>query len=157
MENRLEELRKYVDKLICKNAPELICIYSLHSYGVSMFSALLAKKRNLNVEIAATCAMLHDIGYMEVGGVSENHASNGAKRAHFILNELGCYNDNEIEIIVSAIKHHSEKLSIHSEYDEVLKDADVMSHCFYNNDLPIKKHENERYCNLLAELGINPV
>ena len=41
----------------------------------------------------------------------------------------------------------------HDPYDEVLKDADVMSHCLYNFDFPIAKHEKERLNNILVELN----
>ena len=84
MENRLEELRKYLDDLVKNNEAEKICMYASHMYGVSKFCSLLAKKRNLNSEIAATCGMLHDIGYM-TGGSSHNHAIEGAKKAGTIL------------------------------------------------------------------------
>ncbi len=155
MKNRLEVLREYIERLICANQPRELCIYAGHMFSVSKFCAILAKKRNLNIEIATTCGMLHDIGYMEVGGSSVNHGLNGSKRARSILGEMNTYSDEEIDIIATAIEHHSYKAETHSEYDELLKDADVLDHCFFNNELPVKKHEIERYNNLLVELSIN--
>lgn len=64
------------------------------------------------------------------------------------------YSDDEIAIITTAISKHSEKDKIHDQYDELLKDADVMDHCFYNADFPIANSEMERYSNLLNEFGI---
>ncbi|MEG1704782.1 HDIG domain-containing metalloprotein [Niameybacter sp.] len=106
-------------------------MYASCLYGVSKFCSLLAKKRNLNSEIAATCGMLHDIGYM-ADGSSHNHAIEGAKKAETILKAMNAYND-----------------------DELLKDADVMDHCFYNNDFEVAEWEVERYHNLLIEFGLN--
>lgn len=154
MGNRLEELRKYVDDLVKNNDAEKICVYASHMYGVSKFCTLLAKQRNLNMEIAATCGMLHDIGYM-TGGSSHNHAIDGANKAQTILKSMNSYNDDEIKLITTAIARHSDKLIIHDSYDELLKDADVMDHCFYNNDFPVAEWEVERYHNLLMTFGIN--
>ena len=69
MENRLEKLRNEIDKIILNEKSDHIRIYS-HMYGVARFCALLAMKRNLNVELATTCGMLHDIFYI-TGGTSD--------------------------------------------------------------------------------------
>ena len=60
-----------------------------------------------------------------------------------------------IKLIVTAISHHSDKRSIHDVYSELLKDADVMDHCFYNPDSPVVEQEKVRYRQLLEELGID--
>jgi len=59
-------------------------------------------------------------------------------------------------IVTSAISKHSDKNTIHEPYDELLKDADVMDHCFYNADFPIAEWEAVRYKNLLVEFGLTP-
>ena len=155
MENRLENLRKEIDKLILKRNPEDIHMCIAHAYGVTRFCTLLAMKRNLNIEIATTCGMLHDICWM-TGRGSENHAIKGAEQAKDILQTMGIYSDDEIKLITTAISKHSDKSTVDEPYDELLKDADVMDHCFYNADFPIADWENERYKNLLAEFGIIP-
>lgn len=111
-------------------------------------------KRNLNVELATTCGMLHDIFYMS-GGTSDHHAAKGAEQAETILKKMKLYSDDEIKIITTAISRHSDKTHIHEPYDELLKDADVMDHCLYNPAFPIAQKEKERYHNLLTEFGIN--
>ncbi len=154
MENRLEALRKKLDDIVKQKEPDSICPYAAHMYGVSKFCTLLAQKRNLDAEIAATCGMLHDIGYLS-GGDSDHHATKGAKLAKILLKEMALYNDDEIELIATAIHHHSDKCNIHADYDELLKDADVMDHCFYNPLFSISEWEVKRYHHLLAEFGIN--
>lgn len=154
MKNRLEELRKELDRIMADNEPDKIRIYALHINGVSKFCNLLAEKRNLNTELATACGILHDIEYM-AGGSSENHAVKGAKRAETLLKEMNAFNDEEIKIITTAIANHSDKRTIHDDYDELLKDADLMDHCFYSNDFSITQWKLDRYNNLLKELGIS--
>ncbi len=154
MENRLENLRSELNKQLSKVNPEKLCIYISHAYGVARFCTLLAMKRNLNIELATTCGMLHDIYYMS-GGSSDNHALKGVEQAKSILKSMGQYSADEIEIISTAISRHSDKNSLHGSYDELLKDADVLDHCLYNADFPIAEQEKERYRNLLKEFGID--
>ena len=153
MENRLEILRTEMDKLIM--ASHFPRGYFSHLYCVSHFCTLLALKRSLNVELATTCGMLHDIANVNGSG-GDNHALKGAEEAGELLRAMNLYNDDEIKIIITAISRHSDKQAVHELYDELLKDADVMSHCFYNHDFPVPKHEFDRYKNLLVELGCNP-
>lgn len=153
MESRLENLRDEIDKLIMKENPDKVRMYISHMYGVARFCTLLAMKRNMNIDLATTCGMLHDIHYM-TGGSSDNHAIKGAEQTKSILKRMNQYNDDEIEIITTAISRHSEKSKIHDKYDELLKDADVMDHCLYNIDFPVAEWEMERYNNLLYEFGL---
>jgi len=155
MENRLETLRNEIDKLIYEKRPEKIRFFVEHLYSVARYCSLLALKRNLNQEIAMTSGMLHDIA--NVNGSGDNHALKGAEQAEVLLKTINLYTDEEIKIITTAISKHSDKQAIHEPYDELLKDADVMSHCFYNPDFPISEWEIERYKNLLEELGCNQV
>lgn len=151
MENRLEILRVEMDKLIMASPRPRN--YFSHLYCVSHFCTLLALKRELNVELATTCGMLHDISNV-TGNGGDNHALKGAEEAEEFLRTVNLYSDDEIEIITTAISRHSEKNVVHGPYDELLKDADVMSHCFYNHDFPVAEWEMARYKNLLAEFGI---
>ena len=151
MENRLEFLRAEIDKIIFKNQPEKIRFYIEHLYSVARYCSLLALKRNLNQEIAMTSGMLHDIA--NVNGGNDNHALKGAKEAEVLLRTMKLYNEEEIKIITTAILRHNDKQALHEPYDEVLKDADILSHCFYNPGFPVSDWEIGRYTNLLVELG----
>ena len=154
MENRLETLRIEIDRLIFEKQPEKIRFFIEHLYSVARYCALLALKRDLNPEIAMTSGMLHDI-YRVTNNTAENHDVMGAEKATEMLETINLYNDEEIAVITTAISRHGDKSSIHEPYDEILKDADVLSHCFYNLDLPVSEWEAERYKNLLIELGCN--
>jgi HD superfamily phosphodiesterase len=129
------------------------CAY-LHLYGVSQSCALIALKRGENVELATMAGMLHDL-YTYKFNNSENHAENGAVLAREVLNELQLTDDNETDMICSAIHDHSSKGSFHSAFDEVLIDADVMQHGLHNMTTPVMDHEKERFNNLMNEFGID--
>ena len=152
MENRLEILRIEMDKLIM--ASQHPRYYFSHLYCVSHFCTLLAIRRKLNVELATTCGMLHDIA--RVNGSCGDHALQGAKEAEELLRSINLYDDDEIKTIATAISRHGHKKTTHEPYDELLKDADVMSHCLYNDDFFVSEWEIERYEQILAELGCSP-
>ena len=59
----------------------------------------------------------------------------------------------EVNIITQAIFNHRDKQNIHDQYDELIKDADVLQHFFYNSTLPIFEHEKNRLKRLRNEFG----
>lgn len=72
--DRIEKVREVVDEILL-NMPddkERRCAY-LHLYGVSQACALLALKREENVELAVIAGMLHDI-YSYANMDSQDHA-----------------------------------------------------------------------------------
>ena len=156
MINRLEKLRSEIDRLIMIYQPHNSRYFINHLYGVSEYCSLLALKRGLNMELAAASGMLHDI-YQVTAGTTNKHAVKGAQVAKSILEDIGLYSDDEIEIITTAITWHSKKKKIHGEYDELLKDADVMSHQLYSTSYPIAEKEKVRYEKLLEEFGCSPI
>ncbi|MCL2665305.1 MAG: HD domain-containing protein [Defluviitaleaceae bacterium] len=148
---RLEILRIEINKLIKKNQPDCYGFF-VHLYGVSHFCSLLAMRRGLDPEIAAACGMLHDI-YQVTAGEIEKHAAKGAGQAEKILADLNLFDELETETIVTAVSRHSKKKSVHGDYDELLKDADVMHHCLYDTSFPVNKKEKVRFNKTLQELG----
>jgi HD superfamily phosphodiesterase len=154
MENRIERLRKHIDDILLnmKDTQERRCGY-LHLYGVSQACAMIALKRDQDVELATMAGMLHDFHSYKAMN-TENHAVHGAVLARQILEELSLTTDNETNLICSAICNHSSKATTHSAFDEVLKDADVLQHCLYNTLFPVMEHEKCRFENLLTEFGI---
>lgn len=153
--NRIEVLRHYIEHVLLGIEDNEVrrCAYS-HLYGVALTSAILARKRGLNSELATMAGMLHDI-YTYKTMITEEHAQKGAYLAKEILNELNITTDEETQIIYSAIYNHSNKGTIDSDFDEMLKDADVLQHCMYNPAIDILQHEKSRYENIMSELGLN--
>ena len=98
--------------------------------------------------------MLHDMHAYKSGSY-DDHAHLGADLARDVLGKLNITTEEETDIICSAIYHHDDKLVVDSPMDELLKDADVIDHCFKDSSKPVKEKEQQRYDNLCKELGLN--
>jgi len=134
MENRVEILRKYIDKLTENKVRGKYWFVERHMYTVSQFAAMLALKRGLSPEIAIMAGLLHDIHTLLTDD-PKDHAKHGAAKAKEILTELNIVSNEEKSMICSAIKNHSAKGTAHSGYTQTLKDADTLSHYFHNPSL----------------------
>jgi HD superfamily phosphodiesterase len=152
--SRLKELREYVDKKINKiDDVDKRTGAIAHLYGVSLAAQILAKKRGLDPELAAMAGMLHDLHAYKSGSY-DDHAHLGAELARKVLDKLGLTTPDETEIICSAIYHHDDKATVDGPMDELLKDADVIDHCFKDSFKPVKEKEQKRYDALCKELGL---
>lgn len=152
--SRLKELRKYVDhELNMMEDDSKRNSAVAHLYGVSLAAAMIAKKRGLDAELSSMAAMLHDLCAYKTGSY-DDHAHRGAELAGSILRELKLTDENETDIICSAIYHHDNKLVMDSPMDEVLKDADVIHHCMNDLSKPVKEKEQARFDKLCAEFGM---
>ena len=150
---RLKELRKYINSEINKiNDTDERTAATVHLYGVSLAAVILAKKRGLDEELAAMAAMLHDL-YAYKTASYDDHAHKGAELAKNVLKELALTDNDETEIICSAIFHHDDKNVVDSPMDELLKDADVISHTMNDPSKPVKEKEKARFEKLYRELG----
>ena len=149
--SRLKELRKYIDDQLSKikdKDEQRSAI--VHLYGVSLAATMIAKRRGLDPELASMAGMLHDL-YAYMNSSYDDHAHKGADLARDILSKLKLTDDNETELICRAIYHHDDKLVTDSDFDEVLKDADVISHCMNDISKPIKEKELARFEKLCEE------
>jgi len=151
--SRLKELRKYINTEIGRMTDEdERTSATVHLYGVSLAAVILAKKRGLDEELSAMAAMLHDLHAYKTGSY-DDHAHKGADLAREILNELSLTTGEETDIICSAIYHHDDKAVVDSPMDELLKDADVISHTMNDPSKPVKEKEQARYEKLYEEFG----
>ncbi len=153
--NRIELVRQSVDKILLRipDAKMRRDAY-VHLYGVAQNCAILATKRKESVELAIVAGMLHDIAtYINLDGVE--HAHKSAIVAKDMLEQLNVFSKEEVDRICAAIYNHSDKSYTHTTFDELLKDADVMQHVFYNPLFEILEHEKERYVSVYQELNLN--
>jgi uncharacterized protein len=149
--SRLKELRKYIDDQLSKMQDKDEQRSAIvHLYGVSLAATMIAKRRGLDPELASMAGMLHDL-YAYMNASYDDHAHRGADLARDILSKLKLTDDNETELICCAIYHHDDKLVTDSDFDEVLKDADVISHCMNDISKPIKEKEQARFEKLCEE------
>ncbi len=152
--SRLKELRKYVNERLngMEDADKRISAVN-HLYGVSLAASMIAKKRGLDPELAAMAAMLHDL-YAYESASYDDHAHKGAELARKVLGKLGLTDEQETDVICSAVYHHDDKLTVDSPMDEVLKDADVMHHCMNDLSKAVKDKEKARFESLCKEFGM---
>ncbi|MBD5493937.1 MAG: HD domain-containing protein [Lachnospiraceae bacterium] len=152
--DRIEMVQEYVDDILQSTVDEIErkCGYK-HLYGVSQACAILAMKRNENVELAMIAGLLHDI-YTYKMLDSTDHAHKGSLIAKEILCSIGSFSSHEIDKISQAIYNHSDKTNIDTLFDEILKDADVLQHCLYNPLAHVAEHEKDRFRMLKEELGL---
>ncbi|MDF2544221.1 MAG: hypothetical protein K0S47_3939 [Herbinix sp.] len=152
--DRILMVRQHINRIIqsIKSDEERRIAY-VHTYGVAQCAAMIAAKRGLNSELAYISGLLHDI-YTCFTGSSLCHAISGAEMVRPIIRDMHIFTYEEKEIILSAIFYHSNKERVHDEYDEVLKDADVLQPflndaCFRTYYLFIP-----RLTKVLEELGL---
>ena len=151
--NRLDQVQQIVDEIVLQQPDkvQMRCGF-IHLYGVSGVCVILAKKRGLDVELAAVTGMLHDIWSYKTGD-STDHARLGALEAERILREIGSFTDAEIALISDAILRHSSKNQVDGPLAELLKHADVLQHYLCNPGHPV--HYAEPLESILAELGLS--
>lgn len=152
--DRIEKVREVVDEILLKMTKDEARRHAyLHLYGVSQACALLALKRKEDVELAVIAGMLHDI-YTYANLDSRDHAHKGAEMAREILDSLHIFEEDEKDLVCTAIYNHSDKSMVHGWLDEILKDADVMQHVLYNPLLDVKQHEQNRFGALKEEFDL---
>jgi len=149
VDNKLQSVQKITNEYINESNDKVK--NASHAYGVSGFSALLAKKRGLNPTISAVAGLLHDISFIRTG-TYDNHDKQGADMAREILSGTGLFEAEEIEIIYNAILRHDLRQEQHEPYDEVLKDADIIYPYF--TQLPTEPNPSvaDRLAKVLGEL-----
>lgn len=152
--SRLKELRKYVYKELFKmdDQDELAAAIT-HLNGVALAATILVKKRGFDPEVAAMAGVLHDLHAYKTGSYDE-HEHKGSELARQILKKLELTNPEETDLICSAIYHHGDKLVVDSPFDELLKDADVISHTLNDPTKAIKDKEKVRFESLYEEFNI---
>ena len=151
---RLKELRRVAEtKLQAVDDTDKRNSALVHLYGVSLAAVLVADRRGIDPELPAMAAILHDM-HAYLSGSYDDHAHKGADLARSILQELGMTDAEETEKICSMIYHHDDKHLTDGPLEEVLKDADVIHHCFHDPSKPVKDKEKERYNRLIREFGL---
>lgn len=149
--SRLKELRKYVNSVLYKMEDEDKRTSAIvHLNGVALAATMLAKKRGFDPEVAAMAGVLHDLHAYKTGSY-DDHEHKGAELAREILEELELTSPEETDMICSAIYHHGDKLVVDGEFDELLKDADVISHTLNDPTKDIKDKEKARFEKLCDE------
>ena len=116
----------------------------LHMASSARIAWCLAMERGADPELAACAAAIHDIGRI-VTGRQKDHAEAGEAPARQFLRDTGLFTDEEVELLVNAVKNHSKKTEIGTPIEEAVKDADVID-C-YQYGMPFDRPEKEERYN----------
>lgn len=168
---RSEKIQRLVTQLLLRTnitdeKRESSIVWELkHHAGCVQIGRIIAQKRKLNVELAEIICALHDI-YVIVEGSYKDHAMRGGSMAKKILLDSGDFTPKEVDTIVYAIRHHSEKeIYTDKPYVELAKDADVFECSLYqgaegfyrlHKSEPIFTEYVNRIKNVRKELGLDP-
>jgi len=123
-----------------------------HLLGTIKCVSLLAMKRNINEEIAVTAMLLHDISRLKDGS-NKDHAIKSSEIAKEVLTNDGNFTEEEIGLITTAIKKHVKKDKIHSDFDELIKDADMLDG-YLNDKNSIDSSLKNRLDKILTEVDL---
>lgn len=114
----------------------------MHMFSSSQLAKLYAINKNLDIELCAIIAILHDIAVVE-GRIRKNHDKIAGKYVLGVIERFNnkCddntnqINDIEVSIIINAIIGHSDKDNfIDDEYAEMLKNIDCVDRYLYGID-----------------------
>ena len=153
---KIDYVRNLLDEML-KNCEDMETARNgfVHLYGVGQACALIALHRGHDrkyAELAEVAGMLHDYStYKE--DVRDNHAEKSSLEAEQLLLKTEQFTAEEIAMICQAICRHSDKEQVHTEFDEILKDADDMQHWLRN---PVEEYffAKERAQKVAKEFGL---
>jgi len=137
----------FFKEMLSKSSGFYLRVGLQHCLNVSAFAILIAKKRRLDEELIGIAGLFHDIHtYTKMN--SFNHAYYSSIQAKELLESLNLVTTEELDIIITAIKNHSNKKITHDNYSECLKDADVLDHYMWGT---LREDENNRIRKLKLE------
>ena len=152
--DRLAQVQREVDEILLTAPNEAWkSKFCVHLYGVAGCAALLALKRGQDAELASVAAMLHDISAVGRGNY-DDHCELSAKMAEEIFSRLNIFSAEETALVATAIRNHDFRAEKHCEFDELLKDADILCPYLLNVNRGVNVNAHVRLANMRAELGI---
>jgi len=137
--DRIAKLERYIiDLLLDTNLSDedresSVAFELKHHHSTAQFARILARKRNLPIDICTAGAILHDI-YAMTTGKYKDHAHQGTPIAEKIIDEIGGFSKEEKENILKIVYNHSDK-HIWSDdlFEEFGKDVDILDCFLYPN------------------------
>ena len=118
-----------------------------HSIQVCQICMMLARERDLDVELSAIIGLFHDYSQF-IRLSSFNHAKYSSEMVLELLKQYP-FTDEEINIIVNAIKNHSDKDVKHDNYSELIKDAVLLVKYYDYPSTIFKPYEETRIKNYI--------
>ena len=156
---RFDDLKARALSFLLDKNPDYAPVGVAHLAYSASLSALIARKRGLDMEIAQTAGYLHDLWlHWHVpydDAVARRHAAEGAHLAEHMLRETRAYTDDEICTVRRMIENHDFLEQTHDEMSEIMKDADMLSHYLNASAAGRESAFHARVAKVLAELGVD--
>jgi len=105
----------------------------MHHHSTVQLARILARTRDLPLDVCSVGALLHDVYVMKCGKYKE-HAHKSAELASMIIDEIGGFSSEEKEQILTIIYNHSDKeIWSDNPLTEFGKDVDTLDCFLYPN------------------------
>lgn len=155
--NRLDTVKAIVTRTLTERNPDYAPIGLAHDGYVAALSALLARLRGQDMELAQAAGWLHDV-WLHLRApytreIAERHAEEGAVLAETLLGQLSLFSSDEIRIICQSIRLHDFTRRTDDPMSEILKDADMLSHYLNASAAGQEREFDPRAAAVLKELG----
>ncbi len=159
--NRYDAVKKAALAFLLEKNPDYAPVGIAHTGYVACLSALLARARGLDMDLAQTAAYLHDLWlhwhFPYDAQTVRRHAHEGALLAVEVLRGIGGYREDEIATVVAMIENHDFLDEVNDPMSEVLKDADMLSHYLNASAVGREADFHERVRKTLAQMGDMPI
>lgn len=156
--NRYDKLKVMVVNFLMEKNPEYAPIGISHLNYSACLGAIMARKRGLDMDMAQTAGLLHDVwlhmNYPYDDEIAARHAHEGAVLAEKIMREHGEYSEEEIETVVRMIENHDFTSQTNDPMSEIMKDADMFSHYLNASAAGREDEFNHRAVKSLEEFGV---
>lgn len=116
----------------------------IHLASSAQLAWQMALERDVDPELAACTAAIHDLGRI-LTGLKAGHAEAAYEPAKKLLLECGMFTEEEAEIMATAARNHSSKEEIGTPLEEIIKDADVVDCCQHGYSTYYKPEVMKRY------------
>lgn len=113
----------------------------VHMASCARLAWQMAEERDVDPELAACAASIHDLGRI-LTGRQEGHAQAAEGAVRELLAATRLFEDWQVEAMTQAVVNHSKKGEVGTPLEEVVKDADVVDCVQYG--IPMETPEWER-------------
>lgn len=131
----LKEIDKY-EKLIPDSERDQPTDWErVHLSSCAKLGYLMAEEQGVDPILAASACAIHDYGRI-INGKQAGHAEAGYLPVQEFLRKTGLFTEDEIQILSTAVRNHSNKSEIGGPIEEIVKDADVLDFHQYGYEMP---------------------
>ncbi len=146
----LKEIDKYGKMIPDEERDEPLVWEQVHISSCAKIGYLMAEARGVDPILAASACAIHDFGRI-VTGKQPGHAEAGYEPVKKFLKETRLFTEEEVDILATATRNHSNKSEVGGPIEEIVKDADVLDFHQYGAVMP-REEQQRRLERILGEM-----